>query len=113
MRLLSAGLRVRIPSGLFFGSSVRQSTRLLTVVSRVRSPLEELTLIKSLKYGVIAQMGEHLPCKQKVASSSLASSTYNDSIAQLVERLFDVQEVASSNLARTTLNYFRIKNMQD
>lgn len=28
-----------------------------------------------LDYGVVVQMGEHLPCKQRVAGSSPASST--------------------------------------
>lgn len=32
-------------------------------------------MVKTARYGPIAQLGEHLPCKQKVASSTLAGST--------------------------------------
>ena len=33
-------------------------------------------------YGIVAQLGEHLPCKQGVRSSTLLSSTTADSAAK-------------------------------
>jgi hypothetical protein len=36
------------------------------------------------KYGGVAQLGEHLPCKQGVRSSILLISTINGLIAQVV-----------------------------
>ena len=38
----------------------------------------------TIKYGGIAQLGEHLPCTQGVRSSNLLTSTICGSIAQVV-----------------------------
>ena len=42
---------------------------------------------KKLKYGGLAQLGEHLPYKQRVSGSSPLTSTMNADLAQLVEQL--------------------------
>ena len=41
----------------------------------------------SLKYGGLAQLGEHLPYKQRVSGSSPLTSTIYADLAQLVEQL--------------------------
>lgn len=49
-------------------------------------------------FGVLAQLGERLPCTQKVISSILIGSTkFPGSLAQLVERLVYIQDVGGSS----------------
>ena len=51
-----------------------------------------------MRYGGLAQLGEHLPYKQEVTGSSPVSSI--ESLAQLVEHLTFNQRVGSSSLPR-------------
>ena len=53
--------------------------RPFTAVTRVRIPYGS--------YGGLAQLGEHLPYKQRVGGSSPSSSTIFAYLAQLVEQL--------------------------
>ena len=57
-----------------------------------------------MHYGGLAQLGEHLPYKQRVTGSSPVSSIYLEPLAQLVEHLTFNQRVDSSSLSR--LIYF-------
>ena len=54
------------------------------------------------KCGGVAQLGEHLLCKQGVRSSILLTSTKCTELAQLVEHLVYTERVGSSNLSFCT-----------
>ena len=63
-------------------------------------------------YGSIAQLGEHLPYKQRVTGSSpvvptKVSATKNAGLAHLVERHLAKVEVASSSLVTRSSNLER------
>ena len=51
--------------------------------------------------GALAQLGEHLPCKQKVVGSNPTGSTFAV-LAQLGEHLFYTQGAAGSSPANGT-----------
>ena len=55
-------------------SRTAESTMLETVWEDRRTP----------DYGGVAQLGEHLPCKQGVKSSNLSISTVDDSLSNLI-----------------------------
>ena len=59
------------------------------------------TPASATKNGAVAQLGEHLPCKQRVASSILAGSTIRF-LNSVAECLPDLQEVAGSSPAEST-----------
>ena len=48
------------------------------------------------QYGILAQLGEHLPYKQRVIGSSPIGSTFAD-VAQLAEQLICNQQVIGSS----------------
>ena len=58
----------------------------------------ESRLGRSIKYGILAQLGEHLPYKQRVIGSSPIGpiSKYAD-VAQLAEQLICNQQVIGSS----------------
>ena len=54
--------------------------------------------ISNLKYGVLAQLGEHLPYKQRVTGSSpVGPIHYFADVAQLAEQLICNQQVIGSS----------------
>ena len=69
------------------------------MVSRVRLPLSLLWMITS--YGILAQLGEHLPYKQRVIGSSPIGPTFKFNnyavVAQLAEQLICNQQVTGSS----------------
>ena len=55
-------------------------------------------------YGVVAQLGERLPCKQEVASSRLVFSTNNRGVIQLVECVVWDHDAAGSSPVAPTIS---------
>ena len=51
---------------------------------------------RKIKYGILAQLGEHLPYKQRVIGSSPIGPIYAD-VAQLAEQLICNQQVNGSS----------------
>ena len=49
-----------------------------------------------MRYGILAQLGEHLPYKQRVIGSSPIGPIYAD-VAQLAEQLICNQQVIGSS----------------
>ena len=49
------------------------------------------------KYGILAQLGEHLPYKQRVTGSSPVGPIFNADVAQLAEQLICNQQVIGSS----------------
>ena len=50
-----------------------------------------------VKYGILAQLGEHLPYKQRVTGSSPVGPIFNADVAQLAEQLICNQQVIGSS----------------
>ena len=67
LRLTDANKSADLPLPL------RGGTQMVLYRGFVSEPIKKLSL-----YGPIAQLGEHLPCKQEVAGSNLAGSTITD-----------------------------------
>ena len=65
------------------------------------------TMTKTIQLGGIAQLGEHLLCKQRVYGSIPYTSTseYCGVIAQLGERLHGMQEVNGSIPFSSTMTF--------
>ena len=54
--------------------------------------------VKALRYGILAQLGEHLPYKQRVTGSSPVGPIYSYAdVAQLAEQLICNQQVIGSS----------------
>ena len=64
------------------------------------------TLPGNNKNGELAQLGEHLPYKQRVGGSSPSSSTIKVLLAQLVEHLTFNQRVRGSSPLQDTIFLF-------
>ena len=62
-----------------------------------------------LKIGVLAQLGEHLPYKQRVTGSSPVGPIFAD-VAQLAEQLICNQQVIGSSPIIGLLLYIRLTN---
>ena len=66
--------------------------RVAVIISQMITCWKQLTII----YGVLAQLGEHLPYKQRVIGSSPIGPIYAD-VAQLAEQLICNQQVNGSS----------------
>ena len=55
-----------------------------------------LPFFRNLQFGILAQLGEHLPYKQRVIGSSPIGPTFAD-VAQLAEQLICNQQVIGSS----------------
>ena len=66
-------------------------------------------------YGGLAQLGEHLPYKQRVSGSSPLTSTIflNAGLAQLVEQLTCNQQVEGSSPLAGTIKYAGVAELAD
>ena len=53
--------------------------------------------VYALFYGILAQLGEHLPYKQRVTGSSPVGPIYVADVAQLAEQLICNQQVIGSS----------------
>ena len=60
---------------------------------------------QATRYGGLAQLGEHLPYKQRVGGSIPSSSTIYEPLAQSVEHLTFNQRVEGSSPSWLTLYY--------
>ena len=59
------------------------------------------------RYGILAQLGEHLPYKQRVIGSSPIGPIYAD-VAQLAEQLICNQQVIGSSPIIGLLSYYNL-----
>ena len=54
-------------------------------------------MVKFVRYGILAQLGEHLPYKQRVTGSSPVGPIPIADVAQLAEQLICNQQVIGSS----------------
>ena len=87
---------------LFPSRTQKLSTLTLMIVGLARKSKKLLSSFL-LDFGGLAQLGEHLPYKQRVGGSSPSTPTISADLAQLVEQLTFNQWVRSSNLPGDTI----------
>ena len=53
-----------------------------------------------ITYGGVAQLGEHLPCKQGVKSSILFISTMDCKVQRTMKTKYDISKISNTNAIR-------------